>query len=59
MLGTLVSVVVKRLLGCAQGEESLSLRSARGDPVQSSQPRTSLGGLGVRPSHQTSPVLGL
>ena len=59
MLGTLSSVVVNRLLGCAHGELSLSLRSAIGLPCQSTQPVGSSGGSGVRPSHQTSPFSAL
>ena len=53
-LGTLASVVVNRLLGCAQGDSSPGARAAIGSPFQSSQPSRSAGGSGVRPSHQTS-----
>src|SRR3954449_9089616 len=60
MFGTLASVVVNRLLGCAQGDSSApSGRSATAWPVQSRQPSRSAGGSLVLPSHQTSPVCSL
>ncbi len=60
MLGHWIAGAVKRLFGCAHGSLACSgVRSEMSRPFQSSQPVTSAGGSGVRPSHQTSWVVGL
>src|ERR1700728_186140 len=60
MFGTLASVVVKRLFGCAHGlPASCAARDEMSSPGQSRQPVTSAGGAEVRPSHQTSSVWSL